>query len=81
MYKHNRIGVVVPAYNENSLIIKTLKGIPDMIDSIVVIDDNSSDNTLNEIEKCKNEDSRIISIPNKENKGLGFNLIKGYNYE
>jgi glycosyltransferase involved in cell wall biosynthesis len=80
MYKHNRIGVVVPAYNENSLIIKTLKGIPDMIDSIVVIDDNSSDNTLNEIEKCKNEDSRIISIPNKENKGLGFNLIKGYNY-
>ena len=53
MYKHNRIGVVVPAYNENSLIIKTLKGIPDMIDSIVVIDDNSSDNTLNEIEKCK----------------------------
>jgi glycosyltransferase involved in cell wall biosynthesis len=80
MYKNFRIGVVIPAFNEDGLIIDTLTGIPDYVDKIVVIDDSSSDNTLNDIIKCQQKDNRIISLPNSINCGLGFNLIKGYKF-
>lgn len=80
MYKNNKIGVVIPAYNEAGLILDTLKNIPSIIDFILVIDDNSTDDTLENINKCKKVDSRIISLPNSSNKGLGYNLIKGYQY-
>lgn len=80
MYKNFKIGVVIPAYNEDGLIIDTLKGIPFYVDEIIVIDDNSIDNTLEDIKLCQINDNRIISIPNLINSGLGFNLIKGYQY-
>lgn len=39
------IAVVVPAYNEETQIIKVLASMPDFVDRIVVVDDCSSDST------------------------------------
>jgi glycosyltransferase involved in cell wall biosynthesis len=80
MYSNHKIGVIIPAYNEDGLIVDTLKGIPNFVDEIVVIDDSSIDNTLNDIINCQKFDKRIVSLPNSKNCGLGFNLIKGYQY-
>ncbi len=78
MYKKNRIGVIVPAFNEEELILDTLSGMPKLIDKIFVINDASTDRTLVLIKKQKNIDKRIVIINHEKNKGLGQSLIDGY---
>jgi len=71
-----RIGVVVPAYNEELLIGETLSGIPEYVDRIYVIDDASTDRTG---EIVKNfGDPRIMYLRHEVNKGVGAGIISGY---
>jgi len=78
MYKEHIIAVVIPAYNEGLLIIKTLEGIPEFVDKIFVVEDKSTDDTLAKIKKKKENDPRIEVIKHNKNKGLGQSLIDGY---
>lgn len=78
MYKEHKITVIVPAYNEEELILETLQGIPPFVDIIFVINDASQDNTLALIQKQQQEDARIQCIDHKTNQGLGKSLIDGY---
>ena len=78
MYKNHRIGVVVPAYNEELLLPETLAGMPAYVDKIFVVNDASRDRTLEMIEKRRAEDPRVILIDHEKNKGLGQTLIDGY---
>jgi glycosyltransferase involved in cell wall biosynthesis len=78
VYKDHKIGVVVPAYNEELLIIETLEGVPDYVDEIFVINDASTDNTLELIQEQQEKDDRIVLINHEKNKGLGQSLIDGY---
>ncbi len=79
MYLGKRVGFVAPAYNEQKLIIPTLKGIPDYIDCIYIIDDCSTDDTVKVVEaySAKN-DPRIKVISHKINTGPGNAIITGY---
>ena len=82
----NTISFVVPAYNESARIEKTLGEIVavikdfKLIDSeIIIIDDNSSDNTpviINNIKKNYNEIS-IVYYKNPKNLGFGGSVKKG----
>lgn len=78
MYKNHRIGVVVPAYNEELLLPETLAGMPAYVDKIFVVNDASRDRTLEMIEQRRAEDPRVILIDHEKNKGLGQTLIDGY---
>ena len=78
MYKENKIGIVVPAYNEELLIKDTLEGMPDFVDQIFVVDDGSQDKTKEIITDLQKSDKRITLIEHEENKGLGQSLIDGY---
>ncbi len=78
MYKKHKIGVVVPAYNEELLIPETLDNIPDFVDRIFVINDGSKDRTLPVITEKQNQDHRIALINHEKNQGLGQSLINGY---
>jgi glycosyltransferase involved in cell wall biosynthesis len=49
MLKEKSIAVVIPAYNEEKQIGMVLEGIPDYVDRIIVVNDNSSDNTKAEV--------------------------------
>ena len=53
MYKRKKIAVVVPAYNEEELISKTITTIPNFVDKIIIIDDSSKDNTVKVIKNFK----------------------------
>jgi len=78
MYKEHKIGVVVPAYNEQELILETLDGMPEYTDTIFVINDASTDETLELIRQQQQTDHRIVLINHETNKGLGQSLIDGY---
>ncbi|MDW8014377.1 MAG: glycosyltransferase, partial [Archaeoglobaceae archaeon] len=62
MYRGYRVGVAVPAYNEEKLIGKTLNEIPEFVDKIYVIDDGSTDKTAEIIKELMLKDNRIVLI-------------------
>jgi glycosyltransferase involved in cell wall biosynthesis len=78
MYKGHKIGVVIPAYNEQLLLPETLAGMPDFVDRMFVINDASTDNTLALLKALHEKDPRIEIIHHETNKGLGQSLIDGY---
>lgn len=80
MYKDKTIGVVVPCYNEELLIIKTIENMPEYVDKVIIVNDGSTDNTLGEINKFISKNSlEIFEIINhKKNKGLGYSIKTGY---
>ena len=72
------VTVIIPAYNEEKLIAKTLGGIPSFINSIIVIDDASTDDTAGIVNRCMKLDRRIKLISHRKNGGVGKALSSGY---
>ena len=80
MYKEKKICVIIPALNEELLLPRTLDSMPDWVDSIVVIDDASTDKMPELLEARQKNDSRIQVITHSSNLGLGQSLIDGYQF-
>jgi len=80
MYRDKVIAVIVPAYNEEKLIGKVLKTIPNFIDHIFVVDDASSDRTGEVVKAHQQEDSRIIYLRHPDNEGVGGAIVTGYKW-
>ena len=78
MLNGKKIGVSIPAYNEEQLIGKTLDTMPEYMDSIVVVNDGSSDRTEEIVREYQKRDPRIVLVNHDGNKGLGQALITGY---
>lgn len=78
MYKKLTLAAVIPAYNEEKLITKTVETLPSFVDKIILINDGSSDNTLNVVKNLAKKNNKIIIIDNKENIGLGSSMVKGF---
>ncbi|MCD1294914.1 dolichyl-phosphate beta-D-mannosyltransferase [Methanocella sp. CWC-04] len=71
-----KIGVVVPAYNEELLIEETINSIPEYVDKIYLIDDCSTDRMPEIVAKMT--DPRLVKIRHEVNKGVGAAIINGY---
>lgn len=78
MYLEKTIAIVVPAYNEEKLIARTIASIPDFVDSIIVVDDASRDDTFKIVDALAEENDRIILIKHEENQGVGGAIVTGY---
>ncbi len=78
MYREKKICVVVPAHNEELLIISTIQGIPDFVDSIVVVDDASGDATAGRVAEYEKKDGRVQLIRHTVNRGVGAAIATGY---
>ena len=78
MYKEKTVAVVVPAYNEEQLIAKTITSIPDLVDRIIVVNDASTDRTAEIVEEMAIEDSRIFQTEHNVNLGVGGAIVTGY---
>ena len=67
-----KISVVIPVYNCEKTIIPAVRSVQnqDMADiEIILVNDNSKDNTSQIIKKLSEEDSRIRILTNENNKG------------
>ena len=84
-YEHSycpTVGVIIPAYNEEKVIIRTIKAILSSSYSkidIVVVDDGSNDQTYKKTKEYFASDSRVRTFT-KENEGkseaLNFGILK-----
>ncbi len=68
------IKVIIPAYNEQDAIAKVINEIPKSVNEIIVISNNSSDNT---IEVAKKAGATVLS---ENRKGYGYACLKGLEY-
>jgi glycosyltransferase involved in cell wall biosynthesis len=78
MYRKKTIGVVVPAYNEEKLIDRTIRSMPEFIDRIVVVDDASTDATPRILEQLAAANPRVHIIRHAVNGGVGAAIRTGY---
>jgi glycosyltransferase involved in cell wall biosynthesis len=70
------VAVVVPAYNEEHLVVETVRGIPSFVDRIFVVDDRSRDETARRA--AETGDPRVEVIVHDVNGGVGAAIITGY---
>jgi glycosyltransferase involved in cell wall biosynthesis len=76
MFEGKSVAVVIPAHNEEKLIVATISGVPGFVDRIVVVDDRSTDGTPTAVEAI--EDKRVELIRHEQNEGVGAAIVTGY---
>ena len=68
------IKVIIPAFNEEKSIAKVIAEIPDFVEEIVVVNNNSTDQTVQVATKAG------ASVLTEKSKGYGYACIKGIDY-
>ena len=74
-----KLSVIIPVYNQESLILRAIKSIPPFSDiEIIVIDDCSTDGTL-EVVRLYQQYSKqnIVVLHNDQNMGVGYTVNRG----
>src|SRR6056297_2516029 len=80
MYKNKQICAVIPAHNEETQIGRVIETMPDYVDLMIIIDDQSADKTIQIVRKYQEESDRIELIEHETNKGVGGAIATGYKY-
>ncbi len=73
MYRDSTIAVCIPAHNEERHIAHVIEKLPDFIDTIIVVDDHSTDSTHNILLAI--DDPRLVVIHHTENRGVGGSTV------
>jgi len=76
MWHGARVAVIVPAYQEERLIGRTLSGLPAFVDHVYVVDDASTDCTAERV--SSSGDTRVTLLRHSENRGVGAAIATGY---
>ena len=76
MLEGRQVAVVVPAYDEERLVGDTIRGIPEFVDRIYVVDDASRDGTGSAAQNAG--DGRVVVVRHDRNAGVGAAIVTGY---
>jgi glycosyltransferase involved in cell wall biosynthesis len=77
------LSVVIPAYNEQSRLTQTLDSVRDYLNGqsytweLAVVDDGSSDQTAQIVERAAVSDANILLLQYGQNRGKGFAVRHG----
>lgn len=80
------LSIIIPAYNEEKRLLPTLHKVyaylsrQDFYSEIVIVDDGSTDNTIQVVRNFKSSDNHITILENTQNKGKGYSVRKGMLY-
>ena len=66
--------VIIPAFNEQDSIVNVINDIPDIVEEVIVVSNNSTDNT--EI-NARNAGATVLT---ENKKGYGYACLKGMEY-
>jgi glycosyltransferase involved in cell wall biosynthesis len=80
MFLDKKIAVVIPAHNEEKLIGKVIGTMPDFVDHIVVVDDQSSDGTAAAVRLLTASNRKIVLLQHERNRGVGAAIATGYKW-
>ena len=78
MLEGKTVAVVIPAYDEEALVGTTIRGVPDFVDRIFVVDDASRDGTANAARDVG--DGRVEVLMHERNSGVGGAIVTGYQH-
>ncbi len=79
MFQGKTVGVVVPCHNEETQIGTVIETMPDYVDRIIIVDDVSSDRTVEVVEGyIARYPGRIRLIRHPKNGGVGAAIVTGY---
>ncbi len=81
MFERKKIGVVVPAYNEQLLIGRVIETMPAYVDRIYIVDDFSTDETEARVAAYladRKHKKRLTYLRLKSNQGVGKAIVRGY---
>jgi len=70
----SQIKVIIPAYNEQDSIANVINDIPDIVDEIIVVSNNSTDDTEINAKKAG------ATVLTENQKGYGYACLKGMEY-
>ncbi|KKL70165.1 hypothetical protein LCGC14_2107630, partial [marine sediment metagenome] len=77
--KKRLISIVIPLYNEENTILDLIERIPNHHQyEIILVDDGSTDTSLERIKEIENRDIRIIQ--HERNQGYGAALLSGFKH-
>ena len=68
MIKNKKISLIIPCKNEERIIAKTIKNVPDYVDEIIVVDNCSSDKSIEKATKA----GAIVFSENRKINGIGY---------
>jgi glycosyltransferase involved in cell wall biosynthesis len=78
MYKNKKIGVIIPAFNEEKFIANVIDTVPSFVDKICVVNDASTDGTLNISVQKASQNSKVVIIDHKKRGGVGAAILSGH---
>jgi len=73
-----RIGVVIPARDEEELLGAVLGGMPAFVDRVLVVDDGSADRTAEVATSFASGDPRVTCTRHRQSRGVGGAILTGY---
>lgn len=76
MFRHLRVAVVIPAYNEERAIAAAITSVPAWVDHVLVVDDASTDGTADRVTALT--DARVLHLRHPHNRGVGAAIVTGY---
>ena len=79
MFEGAKVAVVIPCYNEGHLVARVIETMPDFVDRLYLVDDRSSDDTADVIQRFVDADpDRVRLIFHAVNLGVGGAIASGY---
>jgi glycosyltransferase involved in cell wall biosynthesis len=78
VFQGKKIGVTVPAYNEEALIATTVDKMPSYVDRIYVVNDGSTDGTRRIVSGMCGSNGKLVLVNHSTNRGVGAAIVTGY---
>ena len=77
-FRNYSIAAVIPAYRVEGEIETVLRGLPEFLRHIIVVDDASPDGTSEVVSRLAGRDERILLLRHEQNQGVGGAMVSGF---